>query len=112
MPTVGQVGPQEREILKAVNHLAQELEDVGEEAADDIDLAYRKENNGKMGFTVVSVGPLKAADFFGLDNCLKILEDLEKTTGDKSYAPCEVLKRYVQKGNIGIRSGKGFYCYN
>lgn len=57
------------------------------------------------------MGPLKLADFIGLDVCLSILEVLHQGFGNPKYAPCPLLVNMVSAGNLGIKSGVGFYDY-
>ncbi|HHT9120257.1 MAG TPA: 3-hydroxyacyl-CoA dehydrogenase family protein [Candidatus Hypogeohydataceae bacterium YC41] len=57
------------------------------------------------------MGPLALADFIGLDTCLSILETLHREFGDAKYKPCPLLRRYVEAGWLGKKSGKGFYTY-
>ena len=56
-------------------------------------------------------GPLTLADFIGLDVCLAILNVLHHELGDPKYRPCPLLKRYVDAGWLGRKSGRGFYEY-
>ena len=57
------------------------------------------------------MGPLTLADFIGLDVCLAILTVLHDGLGDPKYRPCPLLRRMVAAGQLGRKSGKGFYSY-
>ena len=57
------------------------------------------------------MGPLQLADFIGLDVCLNILRVLQDGFGNPKYAPCPLLVNMVTAGNLGVKSGKGFYDY-
>ena len=58
------------------------------------------------------MGPLHLADFIGLDVCLSILDVMYKGFADEKYAPCQLLVEMVEKGNLGVKSGVGFYDYS
>lgn len=58
------------------------------------------------------MGPLQLADFIGLDVCLSILRVMYDGFGNPKYYPCPLLVNMVTSGNLGIKSGKGFYDYS
>ncbi|MAW30620.1 MAG: 3-hydroxybutyryl-CoA dehydrogenase [Flavobacteriales bacterium] len=58
------------------------------------------------------MGPLHLADFIGLDVCLSILEVMHEGFKDIKYKPCPLLCSLVKDGNLGVKSGKGFYDYS
>lgn len=70
----------------------------------DIDAAARLGLNHPMG-------PFELADFVGLDTCLYVLEVLQRGYGDPRFAPCPLLRQYVQAGRLGRKVGKGVYDY-
>ncbi len=55
------------------------------------------------------MGPLRLADFIGLDVCLSILEVMHRELGDPKYRPCPLLRKMVAAGHLGDKSGRGFY---
>ncbi len=57
------------------------------------------------------MGPLALADFIGLDVCLAILEVLHRGLGDDKYRACPLLRRMVAAGDLGRKTGRGFYDY-
>jgi 3-hydroxybutyryl-CoA dehydrogenase len=78
------------------------LEGVAE--AEAIDTVAR------LGFAH-PIGPLALADLIGLDTCVAIMEVLHHGLGDPKFAPCPLLRQYVQAGRLGRKSGRGFYEY-
>jgi 3-hydroxybutyryl-CoA dehydrogenase len=57
------------------------------------------------------MGPLELGDLVGLDVCFSIMEVLYSEYGDPKYRPCPLLRRYVQAGRLGRKTGRGFYTY-
>ncbi len=57
------------------------------------------------------MGPLQLADFIGLDTCLSILRVLQDGFGNPKYSPCPLLVNMVASGNLGVKTGQGFYQY-
>jgi len=64
----------------------------------------------KLGFAH-PMGPLALADLIGLDTCVAIMDVLHEGLGDPKYAPCPLLRRHVAAGQLGRKSGRGFYRY-
>src|SRR6476660_1295537 len=64
----------------------------------------------RLGFAH-PMGPLALADLIGLDTCVAIMEMLHEGLGNPKYAPCPLLRQYVQAGRLGRKSGRGFYEY-
>ena len=77
----------------------------GVASVEGIDTAMKLGANHPMG-------PLALGDLVGLDICLAIMDVLYNETGDSKYRACPLLRKMVRGGNLGCKSGKGFYVYN
>ncbi|TMN22027.1 3-hydroxybutyryl-CoA dehydrogenase [Lentibacillus cibarius] len=76
----------------------------GVASVEDVDTVMKLGMNHPMG-------PLTLADFIGLDTCLYIMEVLHDGYKDSKYRPCPLLRKYVNAGWLGKKSGRGFYQY-
>jgi len=92
-----------RILMPMINEAIFALED-GVAPAEAIDLAMTAGTNHP-------VGPLALADRIGLDTVLAICEVLHQDLGDPKFRPCPLLRRYVEIGRLGKKSGRGFYGY-
>jgi 3-hydroxybutyryl-CoA dehydrogenase len=64
----------------------------------------------KLGFAH-PIGPLALADLIGLDTCVAIMNVLQEGLGDDKYAPCPLFEKYLERGMLGRKSGRGFFIY-
>ncbi len=93
-----------RVLIPMINEAIFALED-GVASAEAIDLAMVEGTNHP-------VGPLALADRIGLDTVLAICEVLHQDFGDPKFRPCPLLRKYVEAGRLGRKSGCGFYIYD
>lgn len=93
-----------RVMMPLVNEAIQVLME-GVASAEDIDTAI------KLGYELTS-GPLEMADDIGLDLVLNWLETLFHDLGDLKYRPCPLLRMLVRAGNLGVKTGRGFFRYD
>ncbi len=92
-----------RVLLPMVNEAIYTLyEGVG--GVTDIDTAMKLGTNQPMG-------PLELADLIGLDTCLEVMNVLQQGLGDSKYRPCPLLRKHVEAGYLGKKTGRGFYTY-
>jgi 3-hydroxybutyryl-CoA dehydrogenase len=74
-------------------------------SAEDIDIAM------KLGFGF-NMGPLSLADIMGLDEVMSWMETLLHELSEHKYNPCPLLRKMVRAGNLGVKTGQGFFKYD
>jgi 3-hydroxybutyryl-CoA dehydrogenase len=92
-----------RVLIPMINEAVFAFEE-GVASAEDIDLAMTTGANHP-------VGPLALADRIGLDTVLAITQVLYQDLGDPKFRPCPLLRRYVEAGWLGRKTGRGFFVY-
>ena len=92
-----------RILMPLINEACFALQE-GLATAKDIDTAMVLGTNQPMG-------PLALADFIGLDTCLAIMEVLHREIGDPKFRPATILRKHVEAGWLGKKTGRGFYAY-
>jgi 3-hydroxybutyryl-CoA dehydrogenase len=93
-----------RVLMPMINEAVFVLEE-GVASAEAIDMAMSEGTNQP-------VGPLALADRIGLDTVLAICEILHQNLRDPKFRPCPLLRKYVDAGRLGRKSGRGFYSYS
>lgn len=93
-----------RLICTLINEALHTLQE-GVASAEDIDVAM------KIGYDF-KAGPLEMADRFGLDSVMAAMERMFREFGDLKYRPSFILKKMVRAGNLGVKTGQGFFKYD
>ena len=93
-----------RVILPMINE-AMHVVMEGVASAEDVDIAM------KLGYQL-EIGPLALADRMGLDEVMKWMDYLFRELGDLKYRPCPILRKKVREGELGVKTGRGFFEYH
>lgn len=93
-----------RVILPMINE-AMHVVMEGVATAEDVDIAM------KLGYQL-EIGPLALADRMGLDEVMKWMDYLFRELGDLKYRPCPILRKKVREGELGVKTGRGFFDYH
>jgi len=92
-------------LITALSNEAMKLVESGVASAEDVDTACR------LGFGH-AMGPLQTTDMTGVDIMLNATSNIYADTQDEKFNPPEMLRRMVQAGDLGRKTGKGFYDYS
>ena len=92
----------------AMTRAAMSLVDKGVCSAEDVDAVVM---NG-FALRLAQLGPIRSADYAGLETALHALQNIYAKTGDSMFKPPPILEEKVAKGELGLKTGKGFYAYS
>lgn len=95
-------------IQAAMFRAALTLVEKGVCSAKDVDTVVQ---NG-FALRLAGIGPIRMADYAGLDTCLNLFRYVHEKTGDAGFKPPAILENMVAKGELGMKTGKGFYDYS
>ncbi|HVO59965.1 MAG TPA: 3-hydroxyacyl-CoA dehydrogenase family protein, partial [Terriglobales bacterium] len=92
----------------AMTRAAISLVDMGIATAEDVDTVVMH----GFAMRLAQLGPIRSADYAGLETLLHVLEYVHEKTGDSTFKPPAILKEKVASGELGLKSHKGFYTYS
>lgn len=95
-------------IQLAMTRAAMSLVEKGVCSAEDVDAVVM---NG-FALRLAQLGPMRSVDYAGLETALHALQYIYEKTGDTTFQPPSILKEKVAKGELGLKTGKGFYVYS
>ncbi len=95
-------------IQAAMFRAALTLVEEGVCSAKDVDAVVQ---NG-FALRLASIGPIRMADYAGLDTCLNLFKYVHQKTGDDGFKPPGILEEMVARGELGMKTGRGFYDYS